>query len=71
LLVSSEVKLVYLQADRELVGRRLAGRQHHYMNPTLIDSQFASLEQPDDALTVDAGLPTLQIVDHIRRAVAV
>lgn len=68
LLTAPAVKLIYLRAGRELVAARLAQRKNHYMNPALVDSQFATLEEPLDALTVDASLPTEQIVAEIRRA---
>ena len=71
LLVSPEVKLVYLKADRELVAQRLAGRQHHYMNPSLIESQFETLQPPQGAVTVDGSLPTDAVVEDIRRRLAV
>jgi gluconate kinase len=38
------------------------------MNPSLIDSQFATLEAPADAVTVDASLSTCAILDEIREA---
>ena len=38
--------LVYLKGSRELSGRRMAARQHHFMPPALLDSQFATLEEP-------------------------
>ena len=41
-----DVALVYLQGSRELIGRRMAARQHHFMPPALLDSQFATLEEP-------------------------
>lgn len=71
LVVSPEVKLVYLKADRELIAQRLAGRQHHYMSPALIDSQFATLETPDTALIVDAALPTEAVVGDIRQELGI
>jgi carbohydrate kinase (thermoresistant glucokinase family) len=43
-----DVALVYLKGSRELVGRRMAARQHHFMPPALLDSQFAALEEPGD-----------------------
>jgi gluconokinase len=43
-----DVRLVYLQGSRELIGRRMAARQHHFMPPALLDSQFAALEEPGD-----------------------
>lgn len=71
LLISSDVKLVFLRADRDLVASRLAERRNHYMNPALIDSQFATLEEPVNALTVDAGLPESAIVANIRHALEI
>lgn len=70
LLIAPAVKLVYLRASRELVAARLAGRTNHYMNPALIDSQFATLEEPPDAVTVDAQLSTETIIAGIREALA-
>jgi gluconokinase len=42
----SDVVLVYLQGSRELIGRRVAARKGHFMPPALLDSQFATLEEP-------------------------
>lgn len=41
-----DVALVYLKGSRELIGARMAARQHHFMPPALLDSQFATLEEP-------------------------
>ncbi len=68
LLIASDVKLVYLRAGRQLVDARLAGRKGHYMNPALIDSQFATLEEPLDAVIVDASLSTETIAAGILEA---
>jgi gluconokinase len=46
---------VYLRASRELIARRLAARPGHFMSPTLLDSQLATLEVPEEALTVDTS----------------
>ena len=43
-----DVALVYLKGSRELIGRRMAARQHHFMPPALLDSQFDQLEEPGD-----------------------
>lgn len=43
-----DVALVYLRGSRELIGRRMAARQHHFMPPALLDSQFAALEEPGE-----------------------
>jgi carbohydrate kinase (thermoresistant glucokinase family) len=41
-----DVALVYLKGSRETIGARMAARQHHFMPPALLDSQFAALEEP-------------------------
>jgi gluconokinase len=71
LLASPEVKLVYLRITEELAAARLAARRGHYMNPVLVRSQFETLEEPHDALIVDAAQPTEQIVISIRQAFAI
>jgi gluconokinase len=50
--------LVYLSGDIELIRSRLAVRKHRYMPASLLESQFAALEPPAGAITVDvAGSP--------------
>jgi carbohydrate kinase (thermoresistant glucokinase family) len=41
-----DVALVYLQGKRDLIARRLAARDGHFMPASLLDSQFAALEAP-------------------------
>jgi carbohydrate kinase (thermoresistant glucokinase family) len=47
-----EVRFVYLKGDPALLRARLAGRRGHYMPPSLLDSQIATLEEPQSALVV-------------------
>lgn len=47
-------RFVLLRVPKEELARRLANRQGHYMNPKLLDSQIAALEEPRDAVRVDA-----------------
>jgi gluconokinase len=70
LQVNEEVVFVYLKADMDLVRERLKKRAGHFMNPDLLQSQFDTLEEPDDALSVDASLPPAQIVRQIRDQLA-
>lgn len=41
-----DVVLVYLQGDKDLIAARMAARKGHYMPLALLDSQFATLEEP-------------------------
>ena len=47
-------RFVLLKVSRELIAERLKNRPNHYMNPALLDSQFATLEMPSDAIQVSA-----------------
>jgi gluconokinase len=59
------VSLVYLYGTRELIRQRLEHRSHRYMPTTLLQSQFAALEEPTDALAVDIDQPLTDIVQLI------
>lgn len=48
-----DVRWVHLKGSFELIQSRLQARQHRYMPASLLQSQFATLEEPTDALTVD------------------
>jgi carbohydrate kinase (thermoresistant glucokinase family) len=41
-----DVRLVYLEGSKALIGERMRARKHHFMPPALLDSQFATLEPP-------------------------
>ncbi len=56
---------MWLDADKELLSERLGARHHEYMNPKLLDSQFATLEPPKDALHMMNDRPPAEIVDQI------
>jgi gluconokinase len=42
----SGVRLIYLKGDMALIGRRLRRRKRHFMPASLLESQFAVLEEP-------------------------
>lgn len=46
------LSFVWLDGSRELIAGRLAQRHHEFMNPGLLDSQFATLEPPADAVHI-------------------
>ena len=71
LVTGPDVQLVFLHADFGLIAQRMAGRYGHHMNPRLLRSQFATLEAPQDAISVDAGQPIAEIVAGIRAALGV
>ncbi len=65
-LDGERVKLVYLKGSFQQIEQRLRSRLHHYMSPELLQSQFDTLEEPTDAITVDISNPPEITVQHIR-----
>ncbi|MEO1431331.1 MAG: gluconokinase [Cyanobacteria bacterium J06633_8] len=66
LLVDCEsVKLVYLKGSFELIQQRLKQRKNHFMSEKLLKSQFETLEEPLDAITVDISQSLEVIVREI------
>lgn len=51
----TDYRFVHLRGSIELIRARLAERQHRYMPASLLESQFATLEPPRDAIEVDIG----------------
>jgi len=43
---AGELRFVYLRGPRTLLAERIAGRRGHFMPPSLLDSQLATLEEP-------------------------
>ena len=43
---ASDLRFVFLKGERALIAERLAGRRGHFMPLSLLDSQFATLEEP-------------------------
>jgi len=68
LRVKDEVKFVFLNGDYALVEKQLRSRHRHFMNPTLLQSQFDDLEEPrpdEDVLSVELGRTPKEIIEEI------
>ncbi len=62
------VLFIYLDGDKQLIRRRMAERENHFMPESLLESQFAALERPtptERALMVDIQGSVDQVVDLI------
>ena len=59
------IRWVYLKASAALIRSRLNDRKNHFMKADLLESQFETLEEPTDALVVDASESPGAIVEHI------
>ena len=67
----ADVEFVYLHGSRELIASRLADRHGHFMPSSLLDSQFATLEEPgadEPAIRVEIGEPADDIATDIAHA---
>jgi gluconokinase len=64
------VKVVYLKGSKSVIEQRLRNRTGHFMNPDLLQSQFDTLEEPRDAIVVDAAAAPEAIVDEIKLRLA-
>lgn len=63
-------RLVHLQADKALIASRLAQRAHRYMPASLLESQLAALEAPEQAICIDVSADPAECVEAIVREVA-
>ena len=57
-------RVVYLHAGRELIRSRMQSR-NHFMPAALLESQFAALEPPVDAIAIDVTAPPSDCVAEI------
>jgi gluconokinase len=59
------LRIVYLKGDPATLQDRLDHRVGHFMPKTMLPSQMAALEEPKDAIVVNAGQPPNVIVQQI------
>lgn len=67
------VRFVYLRADQKLLLTRVRARQGHYMKDSMVASQFAALEEPDetemDVIAIDVSGTLEEVQDATMRQV--
>jgi gluconokinase len=54
--VESVSRVIHLEGSREVLSQRLNSREGHFMPAGLLDSQLATLEEPQNAIVVDVHL---------------
>lgn len=71
ILKSTDTKInwVYLEGSFDLIKTRLEKREHHYMDSSLLKSQFETLEKPKEAITVSIEQTPIEIVETILQEV--
>jgi gluconokinase len=65
LVISPEVKLVYLKGSYQLFAQRIHARKGHFAKEDILAGQFRDLEEPSNAITVDAELAPEEMVSEI------
>jgi gluconokinase len=63
-------RFVHLRGSIDLIRARLEERRHRYMPASLLESQFATLEPPHDAIEVDISEDAPQCVEAIAARLA-
>jgi len=64
------ILFVFLDGDIETIRKRIEARRHEFMNPKLLDSQFATLERPaadENVLRVDVSDPVEAIATKVSK----
>lgn len=69
--VDPQVRVVFLKGSPALLHERMRIRLGHYMKEGMLDSQFATLEKPKDAITVDVSGSVTDVVREVRRQLGV
>ena len=67
----TDARIVYLRGTRDLIAGRLAARSGHYMPESLLDSQFAALEEPaadEGVIAVSIAQDPTAVVEWVLRA---
>jgi len=63
-----DVRIVYLQGERDLLWQRASNRHGHFMPASLLDSQLATLQEPgpdENPITVHVGPTPEALVEEI------
>ena len=69
LRAGAQVRFVFLHGDRAQIAKQLDQRRGHFMDPALLDSQFADLEEPtpeEHAIVIKLGRNPDALVGEIR-----
>ena len=72
-LRADDVLFVHLTGSPELLGDRLAAREHHFMKAGMLQSQLALLEPPahdERHLTLDIDASPAELSDRVAAALA-
>nr|WP_320119763.1 NADP-dependent phosphogluconate dehydrogenase [uncultured Marinifilum sp.] len=63
--IKNKLNWVHLEGSFEQIFERINSRKNHFMSSDLLQSQFDTLEQAQNALVINIGLKPLEIVKQI------
>jgi len=66
LRVAPDVQIVFLKGMLQLLHQRLHSRHGHFMTEQMLESQLATLEEPEHAVVVNVDRSPAEIVTEIR-----
>ena len=66
-LEPGQMRFVLLHAPPALIAERILARRHQYMNPNLLPSQLATLEEPEEEWRISVEGEPEQAVEEILR----
>lgn len=59
------VKIIYLLADFKTINKRLSQRESHFFNSDLLQSQFDTLEEPQEGIICNANADLEDVLNQI------
>lgn len=66
----NNARFFYLKGEKDLILTRMRSRTDHFMPSSLLDSQFAALEEPDDAFIVPIMKTPAEVCERIKSLIS-
>ena len=63
-------RIIYMKGTFDFIHARLAKRKNHFMPAGLLESQFATLEEPTGAIVLDISKTDAEMIEDFQNAVA-
>ena len=65
--ISNPLFFIYLKGSEKLIQKRIKKRKNHFMNNSLLRSQFNTLEKPSNSLIIDINKNPKEIISIITK----
>jgi len=65
--LAEPVEWVYLKGTYEVIFDRMISRKDHYFKAEMLKSQFADLEEPENAFIMDIEIPLKEKVNRLEK----